>query len=235
MRPLQHSLLSIFISAAALSATSGNIYVSPAGDDRADGSINAPIKTPSEALRRAREWRRLNSPEAADTIQIILADGNYTLSESLFIRPEDSGTSSSPTIFRSANDSKAVISGGTEIKGWGIAKNDPRIPNALIGKIWVADAPTKGHRIVETRQLYVDGKKAQRASQFAPGVMDRMIDFNTSDRTITVPNTDFDIAEANSLEMVVHQRWAIAILRVKDMRLDSKGNLVVSFLSLIHI
>ena len=229
MRPLQHSLLSIFISAAALSATSGNIYVSPAGDDRADGSLNAPIKTPAEALRRAREWRRLKSPEAADTIQIILADGNYTLSESLFIRPEDSGTSSSPTIFRSANDSKAVISGGTEIKGWEIVRNDPRIPNALIGKIWMADAPTKGHRIVETRQLYVDGKKAQRSSQFAPGVMDRMIDFNTSDRTITVPNTDFDIAEANSLEMVVHQRWAIAILRVKDMRHDSKGNLVVSF------
>lgn len=118
MRPLQHSLLSIFISAAALSATSGNIYISPAGDDRADGSLNAPIKTPAEALRRAREWRRLKNPEAADTIQIILADGNYTLSESLFIRPEDSGTSSSPTIFRSANDSKAVISGGTEIKEW---------------------------------------------------------------------------------------------------------------------
>ena len=229
MRPSRHSILSVIIAAIAVPAISGNIYVSPSGNDNAAGSTEAPLKSPSEALKRAREWRRLKSPEANDTVRIIFAEGNYSISDPIFIRPEDSGTENSPTILCSANDSKAVINGGMEVRGWSIAMNDPRISPELKGKIWVADAPMNGNRIVETRQLYVNGKKALRASQFSAGVMERMIDFNPADRTITVPGTDLDFSGANTLEMMVHQRWAIAILRVKGIKKDSRGNLIVSF------
>ena len=41
-----------------------------------------------------------------------------------------------------------------------------------------------GNRIVETRQMWVDGNKAQRAAQFPDGVMERMIDFNPEEQTI---------------------------------------------------
>lgn len=85
-------------------------------------------------------------------------------------------------------------------------------------KVWVADAPMDGNRIVETRQLWADGHKAMRASQFAYGVMERMKAFNTDDESITIPTPKTDLSRALQLEMTVHQRWAIAILRVKEMK-----------------
>ena len=38
-----------------------------------------------------------------------------------------------------------------------------------------------------------------------------------------------DLSSASQLEMYVHQRWAIAILRVKSITPDGKGNVVVRF------
>lgn len=61
--------------------------------------------------------------------------------------------------------------------------------------------------------------------------MERMIDFNTTDRTITIPTPPKQIISTlNSLpspiEMVVHQRWAIAILRVKEMKVQGDRTIV---------
>ena len=199
------------------------------GSDRADGSREHPLQTVGEALKRAREWRRLKAPEAADDIRIILDGGVYRQTSPLFLRPEDSGNQKSATVICAPEGIRAVISGGVEVTDWTRGCDDPRVAPHLRDKIWVAEAPLNGTRIVETRQLYVDGEKAQRASQFAPGVMERMVDFNTEDRTITVPTPEFDLTKARQLEMFVHQRWAIAILRVKDMKDDGNGNTVVSF------
>lgn len=224
------AVLAAMILASGITSNSGNIYVSSTGgDDSAAGSREHPLQTVGEALKRAREWRRLNAPEASDDIRIILDGGIYRQTSPLFLRPEDSGTPSSATIICAPEGEEAVISGGVEVKGWKRGCDDPRIAPGLRDKIWVADAPLDGNRIVESRQLYVDGKKAQRASQFAPGVMERMVDFNTSDRTITVPVPNIDLSQAGQLEMFVHQRWAIAILRVKEIKEDGKGNVVVSF------
>ena len=199
------------------------------GSDRADGRREHPLQTVGEALKRAREWRRLKAPEAADDIRIILDGGVYRQTSPLFLRPEDSGNQKSATVICAPEGTRAVISGGVEVTDWTRGCDDPRVAPHLRDKIWVAEAPLNGTRIVETRQLYVDGEKAQRASQFAPGVMKRMVDFNTEDRTITVPTPEFDLSKARQLEMFVHQRWAIAILRVKDMKDDGNGNTVVSF------
>lgn len=45
--------------------------------------------------------------------------------------------------------------------------------------------------------------------------MERMIAFDTETRTITIPTLPDSVLKMENLEMVVHQRWAIAILRVK--------------------
>ena len=75
-----------------------------------------------------------------------------------------------------------------------------------------------GNRILETRQMWVNGAKAQRAAQFPDGVMERMIDFNPEEETITIPTPQTaGLNTASQVEMIVHQRWAIAILRVKEM------------------
>ncbi len=59
--------------------------------------------------------------------------------------------------------------------------------------------------------------------------MERMIAFNPRQRTITIPMPPNDILHAKNLEMVVHQRWAIAILRVRDMKVEGPHT-IVSFL-----
>lgn len=222
-------LVTLVLSTGTISY-SGNIYVSASGgSDRADGSREHPLQTVGEALKRAREWRRLKALEAADDIRIILDGGVYRQTSPLFLRPEDSGNQKSATVICAPEGTRAVISGGVEVTDWTRGCDDSRVAPHLRDKIWVAEAPLNGTRIVETRQLYVDGEKAQRASQFAPGVMERMVDFNTENRTITVPTPEFDLSKARQLEMFVHQRWAIAILRVKDMKDDGNGNTVVSF------
>lgn len=202
-----------------LTAHAGDIFVSATnGNDKASGSKEAPLKTLGQALRQAREWRRLGSSNAEGGINIIMSGGVYRLYKPLFIRPEDSGTANSPTIIRSADGERAVISGGIEVKGWRKGCDDPRLPAEVRSKVWVADAPMDGNRIVETRQLWADGHKAMRASQFAYGVMERMKAFNTDDESITIPTPKTDLSRARQLEMTVHQRWAIAILRVKEMK-----------------
>ncbi len=224
------ALLVTLVLSTGIISYSGNIYVSASGgSDRADGSREHPLQTVGEALKRAREWRRLKAPEAADDIRIILDGGVYRQTSPLFLRPEDSGNQKSATVICAPEGTRAVISGGVEVTDWTRGCDDSRVAPHLRDKRSVAEAPLNGTRIVETRQLYVDGEKAQRASQFAPGVMERMVDFNTENRTITVPTPEFDLSKARQLEMFVHQRWAIAILRVKDMKEDGNGNTVVSF------
>ena len=251
----QMIMTTVMTMAGVIGAEAGNIYVSEArGNNANDGTQERPLKTIDMALRQARELRRLQ--EVGEPINIILEGGVYRLRRPLFIRPEDSGTASSPTIIRSADGEKAVISGGTEVKGWTRGCDDARIAAGLRDKIWTADAPTVGNRIVYSRQLWVNGRKALLAKQFAAGVMERMIDFDAAGRTITIPTPSFATPDSSdlssvratardasasvqatarvaptlsTLEMTVHQRWAIAILRVKEMTDNGDGTTTVTF------
>ena len=87
----------------------------------------------------------------------------------------------------------------------------------------------------KNHQSVICGDARQQHTQVFPkGGMERMIDFNTTDRTITIPTPpdsilrDF-VSKKTPLEMVVHQRWAIAILRVKEMKVEGDKT-VVSFM-----
>ena len=84
----------------------------------------------------------------------------------------------------------------------------------------------------ENHTSVICGDPRQQHTQIWPkdGMM-RMIDFNTNDRTITIPTPPDDVlslltSHLSPLEMVVHQRWAIAILRVKEMKVEGKQTVV---------
>ena len=210
----------------------GEIYVSLQGNDKNPGTKEAPFNTLNRAIKQAREWRRLNWPEVAGGIYIRLEEGVYAQRNSLFLRPEDSGTPDSPTVICAVDGAHPVISGGVAVTGWKRGCNHPAIPEKLKQKIWSAEAPLIGNRRVETRQMWVNGHKVQRAAQFPDGELERMIDFNPEEQTITIPVSQSvnpnRLQNAGQLEMIVHQRWAIAILRVKSI--DAKdGQAVVRF------
>lgn len=207
----------------------GEIYVSLQGNDKNSGTKEAPFYTLNRAIKQAREWRRLNRSEVAGGIYIRLEEGVYAQRNSLFLRPEDSGTPDSPTVICAVDGAHPVISGGVAVTGWKRGCNHPAIPEKLRQKIWSAEAPLIENRRVETRQMWVNGHKVQRAAQFPDGGLERMIDFNPEEQTITIPVSQSVNSErlqnAGQLEMIVHQRWAIAILRVKSI--DVKGGQAV--------
>lgn len=207
-------------------AWAGDIWVSPTGNDNNKGTREAPFQTIEKAVKQAREWRRLHNPEANGGIYIHLTEGVYFQEKTLFLRPEDSGTAQSPTVIES--EGRAVISGGLQVTGWKpLANVDSRLADSVRNKIWIAEAPRIGNRHLEFRQMWVNGKKAQRASQFADGVMERMLNFNPQEQTITIPTPKVKgLEDASSLEMIVHQRWAIAILRVRSMEARGDSTIV---------
>lgn len=194
-----------------------------------------------EAIQKVRNLRRLEGANAnakanANQYTIMLKGGEYCLEEPIVLRPEDSGTEELPLIITSAKGERAVISGKTAIKNWQKTDNG----------LWVADAPMINNRPLMIRQLWVNNKKALRATQFGEYKLDRLVDFNKEKRTIKIgaplqltrggeneSSTTFSSprgGQEGALELLVHQRWAIAILRIKDIKpVDGGKNWELSF------
>jgi len=208
---------------------SAEIWVSPNGSDANAGTKEKPLAHIDIALRKARELRRLADASIAKGITIYLKGGIYQLEEPLFVRPEDSGTAASPTVFQAAPGEKPVLSGGVTVKAWRKAANVPGLPAESQGKVWVADASYIGNDLVDFRQLWVNGVKAIRSKHTKGDLMDRILSWNKKEQTCWIPKPKQNIAAIKGMEMFIHQWWAIAILRIKDA--EVKGDSVkLSFL-----
>ncbi len=189
-------------------AFAADVYVSPSGNDQNDGSLSAPKATLTSALRQAREMRRLGAEGVDKGIYIHLAGGDYYLYEPVFIRPEDSGTSSSPTVITSSGDAR--LNGGVHIGGW-----------KRQGKLYVADVPHFNGRPLDFRQLYVNGQKAVRARDVDDfEKMYRIISNDPKNEVLWVPAEAVKkIKDAPYAEMVLHEMWCVANLRIKSVEL----------------
>jgi len=122
--------------------------------------IVGPNQSLHEALRKAREWRRTKDPRCEGGITITLQEGRYYMQEPLFLRPEDSGTKESPLIIRGNGTLKSFICGDSRQRHtqlWPLKEQDDSLPLSKYDN----GLPKKG--------------------------MERIIDFNTTDRTITIP------------------------------------------------
>ena len=185
-----------------------NIYVSPSGNDKNDGSDSAPKATLSAALRQARELRRQNAAGVENGIQIVMKGGTYAQYEPVFIRPEDSGTAQSPTIICGAANENVVLSGGVKIVNW-----------KKSGKYWVADVPDFNGRPFDFRQLWVNGRKAVRARDVVDfEKMYRIRSNDAANEILWVPAAAVkSILKAPYAEMVLHEMWCVANLRIKSI------------------
>lgn len=199
-----------------------DIWVSPAGSDRAAGTQTAPKKTLTAALRQARELRRTQPDTVKGGITIYLSPGEHTLYEPVFIRPEDSGTLDSPTVITTTGTPvaatnaavqtpQAILSGGVSVSGWKKSK----------GKLWVADAPVFNGTPLTFRQLWVNGQKAVRARDVADfEKMHRIINNDPVNEILWVPSQAVaSIRKAPFAEMVLHQMWCVANLRIKSIEI----------------
>ena len=199
------------------------IWVAVNGDDSNTGTKDNPKQTLAAALRQARELRRLNDASIANGIHIIVESGEYVLDESLFIRPEDSGTASSPTIIENAPGEKPVISGGVAINSWKkVSVHITGLPKEATGNLWEAAIPQSGDNNLLFRQLWVNGNKAIRAreSDVDEG-MNRILSLDKQKQEIWIPVPANGLPKhPGQMEMMIHQMWAIANLRVKSITID---------------
>ena len=140
----------------------------------------------------------------ATDICLRLQEGVYQLNQPITIRPEDNGT-------RIVADGKVTISGGVSISGW---KKE--------GKFYVADVPDFNGRPLEFRQLWVNGKKAVRARDVNDfEQMFRIRSVDKANETIYVPAKAVKkIINAKYPEMVLHEMWCIANLRIKNIKIQ---------------
>lgn len=163
-----------------------------------------------QALQEARRARLLDGEK---DITIKLTEGTYRLNQPIYVRPEDSGT----TII---GEGKVVISGGVKISGW-----------KRQGKLWVADVPRHNGRPLEFRQMWVNGKKAVRARDVADfGQMHRIMSIDKAKEVLYVPAAAVrKIQEADDAEMVLHEMWCVANLRIKEVRMMGGDSAAVTF------
>jgi hypothetical protein len=85
-------------------------------------------------------------------IDVELYGGTYRLSAPLSLDARDSGTNGHTVQWTAAPGARPVLSGGTQLTGWTLSDRDKGI--------WSAPAPAG----LQSRQLYVDGVRAQRAA-----------------------------------------------------------------------
>lgn len=195
----------------------GEIWISPKGSDFNDGTRQSPKATLTSALRQAREWRRTEDNRIQGGITIYMEGGTYAFHEPVFIRPEDSGTKESPTTIRSVGDEKVILSGGISINGW-----------KKQGKVWVADVPVFNGRPLDFRQLWVNGKKAVRARDVEDfEKMNRICSVDEKNEILYVPAVSIrrlidnkGNLKAKYVEMVLHQMWCVANLRIRSVEVQ---------------
>ena len=156
--------------------------------------------TIEQALQQA---RLLVMQHYGDWGVLQLKPGVYRLSQPIVVRPEDK------YITLKANGD-VTISGSVLIKGW-----------RRQGKLWVADVPEFNGRPLEFRQLWVNGRKAVRARDVSDfEQMQKIRSMDKAKETLYVPAAAVKaIANEKHAEMVLHEMWCVANLRIKGIRM----------------
>jgi len=211
------------LSVISVNSYAADIWVAVNGSDSNAGTKDSPKQTIASALMQARELRRLNDPSITGGIHIIIENGEYVLDEPIFIRPEDSGTAASPTIIENAPDAKPVISGGATIDNWKqVSVPIAGLPKEAQGKIWEAAIPQTGGNNLLFRQLWVNGNKAIRARESDGNEsMNRILSLDKQKQEIWIPVPSSGLPKhPGQMEMMIHQMWAIANLRVKSITIN---------------
>ena len=200
---------------------SSEIWVSNNGNDRNPGTEEKPLASIDMALRKARELRRLNDPSIRRGIDIIVKDGLYRPDAPVLIRPEDSGTAESPTVIRAADGARPVISGGRNIGNWKKLQQPlAGLPGRAEGKVWVAEIPFMRGGWLQFRQLWVNGKKAVLANTLNDGKLKRILSVDNEEEALWIPTPGITFGDGSHPEFVIHQWWAIANLRTRNIEVN---------------
>jgi hypothetical protein len=162
-----------------------------------DGHGSACIANNPCSLLTAQARVRTATPTINGDIDVVLADGTYRLGSTLAFDATkgDGGTHGHTVSYQAAPGAHPVLSGGQRIANW------KQGPNG----VWQAQVPVG----TQTRQLYVDGVRANIASEAAPGGFTQTATgYTTSDSTIE------SFGNISDVEFVYNVGWTQMRCRV---------------------
>jgi Right handed beta helix region len=147
-------LLLVAVAAPAQSAGAAELFVSPSGRDSWSGTESRPFAT----VERAQRAVRSQTAGMTSDIVVNLRGGTYRLRSPLRLSPAagDSGEHGRTVIYQAYGygtgaQEQVVISGGRRVTGWRRAGTVPGAWRANVGDL-------------ETRQLFVGGRRARRTA-----------------------------------------------------------------------
>ncbi len=135
---------------------SGDYYVSPNGNDDADGSFAHPFKT----IEKARDVVRALDKNGRDGITICLMAGEYRV-DTIEFTQADSGTADCPIKYCAYGDGEAVINSGFSLEATDFAPVSgamaERLKNGVKSHVLQADLTACGLSAEELGRLYAIG------------------------------------------------------------------------------
>ncbi|MCX7803983.1 MAG: right-handed parallel beta-helix repeat-containing protein [Planctomycetota bacterium] len=129
-----------------------DFFVAADGNDANPGTREKPFASLARARDAVRELKRRRGGLDRD-VTVLIRGGTYRLKEPLAFGPEDSGTDRHTITYAAAPGERPVFSGGRAITGW--KKGE--------GELWTAEIPEAKAGGWYFRELFVNGRRAQRA------------------------------------------------------------------------
>jgi len=206
----------------------GTFFVAPDGSDAWSGRLadpsgsrnDGPFATVRRAQRAIREFHENDALLAPATVRI---RGIHQLRQPIVFKPEDSGTAECLVTYTSYAGQRAVLSGGRRIGGWRKTEDG----------VFAADLPEAKAGNWYFRQLFVNGKRAQRARgpnegyyrvpalvKAKPGAR-----WNEGvDRFRFEPGDIESWEDLNNVEVVVYHSWNTSRVRIASV--DTQEHIV---------
>ncbi|MCS7224558.1 MAG: right-handed parallel beta-helix repeat-containing protein [Armatimonadetes bacterium] len=218
------------------------LYVSPKGSDdwsgqrpvATRGRKDGPFATLQKALDVVAEIKKRRQNPLRSPIVIYVRGGVYYLKEPVRVGPEHSGTKESPLVIAAYRNERPVLSGGRLITGWEPVKSagdrPPSWKPIRNTRLWRVYLPEVSEGKWFFRQLWVDGKRTQRARYpnkgylKVKGLKDIPPDAPWH-RGVTEFIADIqDIPQSSDLdrgEVVVMNRWVESRLPIKEVNRET--------------
>ncbi|GGD78029.1 S-layer homology domain-containing protein [Paenibacillus nasutitermitis] len=154
------------------------LFVSP------EGTGNACSLADPCTLQAGRDKVRALNADMTANIDVLLRGGTYELTDTFELTSEDSGHNGYQISYKAYPGETPVLSGGTVISGWTL--------DDITANIYRAPVAAS----LETRQLYVNGQRAERAKGGAlPGVQKTESGYTTTDMSMkdwgNIPDVEF--------------------------------------------
>jgi hypothetical protein len=143
-------IVAICVGASAGEPPKADLYVAVDGKDNNPGTAEAPLAS----IARARDLLRPRLAAGMNCdVLVLIRGGTYRLPQPLVFGPEDSGTDRHAVTYAAWPGEKVVLSGGRKISGWRRGQ----------GRLWTMELPEVQAGRWYFRQLFVDGRRADRA------------------------------------------------------------------------